>query len=93
MSYINYIYDIYFKNPSFSVKIIIKRKSPSVKTKGLEIVRLPLLDAFRTFSWGEIIEELRNIYKLKELIRVPSVIHYCLTGQRDISVPHSFSFH
>jgi hypothetical protein len=49
------------------------------------MVRLPLLERFRTFSWGEIIEELRNIYKRKELIRVPSVIHYCLTGQRDIS--------
>jgi len=32
----------------------------------------PLLDGFRTFSWGEIIEELRNIYKLKELINLPA---------------------
>jgi hypothetical protein len=34
-------------------------------------VRLPLLESFRTFCWGEIIEELRNIYILKELINVP----------------------
>ena len=33
---------------------------------------LPLLDAFRTFCWGEIIEELQKTYKLKELINVPS---------------------
>jgi hypothetical protein len=32
------------------------------------MVRLPLLERFRTFCWGEIIEELRNIYKLKDLI-------------------------
>ena len=40
------------------------------------IVKLPLLGRFRTFCWGEIIEELRNIYKLKELIGLPtSTIH------------------
>jgi hypothetical protein len=39
--------------------------------KGLEIVKLPLLETFRTFCWGEIIEELRNTYKLKELIGIP----------------------
>jgi hypothetical protein len=33
--------------------------------------RLPLLERFGTFCWGEIIEELRNTYKLKELIKVP----------------------
>jgi len=32
---------------------------------------LPLLETFGTFCWGEIIEELRNIYKLKELINLP----------------------
>jgi hypothetical protein len=32
----------------------------------------PLVDSFRTFYWGEIIEELRNIYKLKELINLPA---------------------
>jgi len=41
--------------------------------KGLVIVRLPLLERFGTFCWGEIIEELRNIYKLKELIKVPEM--------------------
>jgi len=41
--------------------------------KGLEIVKLPLLERFGTFCWGEIIEELRNIYKLKELIKVPEM--------------------
>ncbi len=39
--------------------------------KGLEIVWLPLLETFRTFCWGEIIEELRNTYKLKELFNLP----------------------
>jgi hypothetical protein len=39
--------------------------------KGLEMVRLPLLDTFRTFCWGEFIEELRNTYRLKELIGIP----------------------
>jgi hypothetical protein len=37
--------------------------------KGLEIDELPLLERFGTFCWGEIIEELRKTYKLKELIR------------------------
>jgi hypothetical protein len=37
------------------------------------MVRLPLLERFRTFCWGEIIEDLRNIYKLKELIKVPEM--------------------
>ena len=48
-----------------------KEKSPSANAKGLEIVKLPLLDTFRTFCWGEIIEELQNTYKLKELINLP----------------------
>jgi len=39
--------------------------------KGLEIDELPLLVRFRTFCWGEIMEELRNTYKLKELICPP----------------------
>ncbi len=33
--------------------------------------KIPLLDAFRTFCWGEFIEELQNTYKLKELINLP----------------------
>jgi len=40
--------------------------------KGLEIDELLLLDTFRTFCCGEIIEELQKTYKLKELINVPS---------------------
>ena len=44
--------------------------------KCLEISKLPLLERFGTFCWGEIIEELRNIYKLKDLANVPiSVIN------------------
>jgi len=44
--------------------------------KGLEIDKLPLLERFGTFCWGEIIEELQNTYKLKELINLPvSVIN------------------
>jgi len=48
-----------------------KQKSPSAKAKGLEISRLPLLETFGTFCWSEFIEELRNTYKLKELISLP----------------------
>ena len=39
--------------------------------KGLEIDELPLLERFGTFCWGEIIEELQNIYKPKDLISIP----------------------
>jgi len=39
--------------------------------KGLEMVKLPLLVRFRTFCWGEIMEELQNTYKLKELTNPP----------------------
>ncbi len=35
------------------------------------MVRLPLVERFGTFYWGEIIEELQNTYKLKELIKLP----------------------
>ena len=31
------------------------------------MVRLPKQDDFQTFCWGEIIEKLRNTYKLKDL--------------------------
>jgi hypothetical protein len=45
-----FIYTIQLiKNPSFFVKYF-KTKSPSAKAKGLEIGKLPLLDAFRTFK-------------------------------------------
>jgi hypothetical protein len=36
------------------------------------MVWLPLLESFGTFCWGEIIEELQNTYKLKELISLPA---------------------
>jgi len=49
----------------------LNKKALQQKAKGLEIVWLPLLVRFRTFCWGEIIEELRNTYKLKELINLP----------------------
>ena len=61
---------IQIQNPSFYVKYF-KIKSPSASAKGLEMSWLPLVDSFRTFCWSEIIEELRNIYKLKELINLP----------------------
>jgi hypothetical protein len=48
-----------------------KIKSPSAKAKGLRMSWLPLLERFGTFCWGEIIEELQNTHKLKELIGIP----------------------
>jgi len=39
--------------------------------KELVIVWLPLLETFGTLCWGEIIEETRNTYRLKELINPP----------------------
>ncbi|GAI14627.1 unnamed protein product, partial [marine sediment metagenome] len=48
------------------------KKALRHNTKGLEIVKLPLLETFGTFCWGEIIEELRKIYKLKDLINLPA---------------------
>jgi len=53
---------------------IIELEQPrSLCLKGSNPTRLPLMDSFRTFCWGEIVEELRNIYKLKELINVPII--------------------
>jgi len=51
--------------------IFSNKKALQHYAKGLEISRLPLLETFGTFCCGEIIEELRNIYKLKELINLP----------------------
>ncbi len=49
----------------------LKQKSPSAKCQRAgNGLWLPLLDNFRTFCWGEIIEELWNTYKLKELINL-----------------------
>jgi hypothetical protein len=51
----------------------LKAKKPFSKiAKGLEMSWLPLLESFRTFCWGEIIEKLQNTYKLKELISIPA---------------------
>jgi len=55
------------------VKIIYKnKKALQQNAKGLEIDKLPLLESFRTFCCGEFMEELRNIYKLKDLINLPA---------------------
>ncbi len=49
------------------------RKPFDLLAKGLSRSNwLPLLVRFRTFCWGEITEELRNTYKLKELIGLPA---------------------
>jgi len=62
-----------FKKSFFFWKIIHKNKQAlQLNAKGLGISKLPLLDTFRTFCWGEFIEELRNIYKLKDLINLPA---------------------
>jgi hypothetical protein len=71
---------LYLLYTTFILKILLflqkKQKSPSAKGQRAGNVRLPLVDGFRTFCWGEIVEELRNIYKLKELINIPaSTIH------------------
>jgi hypothetical protein len=50
------------------MKVFKNKKALQQKAKGLGMVRLPLVDSFRTFCWGEIIEELRNIYKLKVVL-------------------------
>jgi len=46
------------KNPSF-LKNLQKEKSPSAKAKGLGMVWLPLLDAFRTFKGNIATENIR----------------------------------
>ena len=53
------------KIPSFSIKIFIKNKQAlQLNVKGLVIVRLPLLDAFRTFKGNMLIDNI----KLNQLI-------------------------
>ncbi|GAI53035.1 unnamed protein product [marine sediment metagenome] len=47
------------------------KKALQQNAKGLRISKLPLLERFGTFCWGEITEELQNTYKLKELINLP----------------------
>jgi len=55
-----------FKNPSFSVGIIYKTKSPSANAKGLEIDKLPGQDDYKTFCMNE---EAGKVYrKLEEVI-------------------------
>jgi len=51
---------------------ILLIENPSTYLPIALLVLLALVDSFRTFCWGEIIEELRNIYNLKELINPPA---------------------
>jgi len=62
-----------FKNPSFFVKYFKTKKPFSLIAKGLRISKLPLLETFGTFCWSKIMEELQNIYTLKDLINNPVV--------------------
>jgi len=50
---------------------ILLIENPSTYLPIAFLVLLALVDSFRTFCWGEIIEELQNINKLKELISIP----------------------
>jgi len=65
------IFHIYYTTNLLKILLFQTKKPFGKIVKGLEIVKLPLLERFRTFCWGEIIEELQNIYKLKELIGLP----------------------
>jgi len=48
--------------------LLSNKKSPSAKAKGLEIVRLPRQDDFKTFCMSE---ETEKVYhKLEETIRI-----------------------
>jgi len=60
------------------LKILLFLENNSKKQKALQhlsqragICKLPLLETFGTFCWGEFMEKLRNTYKLKELIDLP----------------------
>jgi len=48
----------------FSKILLFQRKSPSVKAKGLGMVRLPLVDTFRTFKEDIVIDNI----KLNQLV-------------------------
>jgi len=62
------MYDIYLQNPSFTTINLQKRKSPSAKAKGLEMVWLPGQDDFRTFCMSD---ETEKVYrKLEEVINI-----------------------
>jgi hypothetical protein len=50
------------------VKIFIKRKSPSANAKGLEIVRLPRQNDYRTFCMCDETEKV--CHKLEEIINI-----------------------
>jgi len=77
MAPINYMFSLYIFTILHNFqKSFFFQKNPNKKAlqqnaKGFEIVKLSLLDSFGTFCWGEIIEELQNTYKLKELINLP----------------------
>jgi hypothetical protein len=49
--------------PFFFIKIIYKKKNPSAKAKGLQIVWLPLFETFRTFK-----EDVTKKYQINKLI-------------------------
>jgi len=66
---LNSIYSINTIN--FLEILLFLVEKPFSKCQRTGNARLPLLDSFRTFCWGEVIEELRKIYKLKELINLP----------------------
>jgi hypothetical protein len=66
------LYTTFLSKILLFLKNILKIKSPSVKYQRAGNVRLPLVDGFRTFCWGEIVEELRKINKLKDLINIPA---------------------
>ena len=60
------MYDKNLKNPSFSVKIIIKQKSPSAKCQRAKKSRLPRQNDYRTFCMSD--ETGKVCQKLEEVI-------------------------
>jgi len=50
------VYDIYFKKSFFFNK---KTKAPQLPAEGLGMVRLPLLETFRTFKGSIVTENIR----------------------------------
>jgi hypothetical protein len=65
-----FIFDISFKNPSFSEKKL-KNKSPSAKAKGLEMSWLLKQEDFRTFCMNE---ETEKVYQ--KLVKVNELLSY-----------------
>ncbi len=66
------LYTTFLSKILLFLKNILKIKSPLAKGQRAENVLAPLMFA----SWNQIIKDMRNIYKLKELISLPvSVIN------------------